>query len=297
MYYRRRLLLAIVEKATCQKIDTVSLHHILFLITQQQNSGYFHFVPHTHGCVSFQAERDLDVLSSYYKLLHHTNNTWTLPHSTQNFYSTLTHADQHICTSVLRQFNTQHTNAYVQKVYDMSPYHFIRATNTTLILTPSQQQHQKQERKKITNSTPKLFSIGYQGISIDAYLDKLIRQDIKLLCDVRKNAHSMKYGFSKKRLNHYCSAVGIEYIHIPALGIASEKRKTLAKAADYRTLFQEYGAHIHTKAAELENIQRAITKYNRIALTCFESDHRYCHRGTLMQYYTDAVHKISAEHI
>ena len=39
------------------------------------------------------------------------------------------------------------------------------------------------------------FTIGYEGISLETYLNKLIINDIKLLCDVRKNSLSMKYDF------------------------------------------------------------------------------------------------------
>ena len=41
----------------------------------------------------------------------------------------------------------------------------------------------------------------------------LIREDVKLLCDVRKNPLSMKFGFSKNQLKGILEGVGIEYIH------------------------------------------------------------------------------------
>ena len=43
-----------------------------------------------------------------------------------------------------------------------------------------------------------LFTIGYEGISIDTYINKLLQNYIKTLVDVRKNAYSNKFGFSKK---------------------------------------------------------------------------------------------------
>ena len=42
-----------------------------------------------------------------------------------------------------------------------------------------------------------LFTVGYEGRTLDAYLDLLIRNNVKILCDVRKNPFSMKYGFSR----------------------------------------------------------------------------------------------------
>ncbi len=74
--------------------------------------------------------------------------------------------------------------------------------------------------KKITIAKPKLsqtilFTIGYEGISLETYLNRLIENDVKLLVDVRSNPLSMKYGFSKNTLNKYCQSIGIEYEHIP----------------------------------------------------------------------------------
>lgn len=87
--------------------------------------------------------------------------------------------------------------------------------------------------KKITIAKPKLsqtilFTIGYEGISLETYLNRLIENDVKLLVDVRSNPLSMKYGFSKNTLNKYCQSIGIEYEHIPEVGIQSQERKHLS---------------------------------------------------------------------
>ena len=50
----------------------------------------------------------------------------------------------------------------------------------------------------------------------------------------------MKYGFSKKQLKTACNGVGIEYIHIPEVGIESDKRQELNTQADYDKLFKLY---------------------------------------------------------
>ncbi|WP_342774750.1 DUF488 domain-containing protein [Bartonella massiliensis] len=51
----------------------------------------------------------------------------------------------------------------------------------------------------------------------------LIENDIKFLCDVRKKPISRKHGFSKRQLEKAVSNIGIEYIHLPELGIVSKK--------------------------------------------------------------------------
>ncbi|WP_348602891.1 DUF488 family protein [Bartonella tribocorum] len=42
------------------------------------------------------------------------------------------------------------------------------------------------------------FTIGYEGKSLENYLNCLLENNIKILCDVRKNPISRKYGFSKR---------------------------------------------------------------------------------------------------
>ncbi len=61
-----------------------------------------------------------------------------------------------------------------------------------------------------------------------------------MLCDVRKNAYSQKYGFSKSQLQKACEGVGISYIHMPELGINSDKRQHLISQSDYDLLFEDY---------------------------------------------------------
>ena len=85
-----------------------------------------------------------------------------------------------------------------------------------------------------------IFTIGYEGVSLEKYLNKLVKNNIKLLVDVRKNPLSMKYGFSKTLLKRFCESLGIKYIHIPEVGINSNKRQTLEKQEDYDILFESY---------------------------------------------------------
>ncbi len=88
-----------------------------------------------------------------------------------------------------------------------------------------------------------------------------------------------KYGFSKKTLELACKGADIEYIHLPDLGIVSNKRQELRNQADYDTLFREY-----QKTTLLENkasllvIRGLLDKGKRLALTCFEKDPKQCHR-------------------
>ena len=125
-----------------------------------------------------------------------------------------------------------------------------------------------------------MLTIGYEGKSLDTYLNQLIKASVTLLCDVRRNAISRKYGFSGSTLSEACSQVGILYVHLPGLGIASSERQGLSKNEDYVVLFSAYKEErLPNHEPELDRIQSWIVKEkHRVALTCFERDPHHCHR-------------------
>ncbi len=129
-----------------------------------------------------------------------------------------------------------------------------------------------------------LYTLGYEGISLEEYLNKLISKDIRVLIDVRNNPMSMKYGFTKSQLLNACNSVGIQYFHFPEVGIVSEQRQELNNQADYDKLFKKYKNEIlpHTISSQ-ENILNILKEQKRIALTCFEANICQCHRKHLAE--------------
>jgi len=128
---------------------------------------------------------------------------------------------------------------------------------------------------------PGLFTIGYEGRDIDFFMDVLIQNYIDVLVDVRKNPFSMKFSFTKNNLKGYLENSGIQYIHIPELGIEGEKRKDLLTLNDYEKLFEDYERTIIKENPEfLDNIVK-LSQNHRVALMCFEADIKMCHRGVI----------------
>jgi uncharacterized protein (DUF488 family) len=142
----------------------------------------------------------------------------------------------------------------------------------------------KEDQRSILSALPlnegkALFTIGYEGDSVDGYLERLIRHGVKMLCDVRRNPLSRKTGFSKGQLESYCSKVGIEYRHLPELGIPGHRRQELNTMADYKALFAVYRKEDLPQARPaIQELGALLGQYGRIALTCFEKEHQCCHR-------------------
>lgn len=107
----------------------------------------------------------------------------------------------------------------------------------------------------------------------------MIVEEIRVLCDVRKNAYSQKYGFSKTPLERACVGVVIQYIHISALGIESNKRQNLQSLKDYDVLFDEYEKYILSNRTDELSFIDNLLKNSRVALTCFEKPLKQCHRS------------------
>lgn len=97
-----------------------------------------------------------------------------------------------------------------------------------------------------------IYTIGYEGTQIDQLTKELVSKKILALIDVRKNAISRKKGFSKTRLSDEMQAAGIEYIHMPELGIPSSLRKELdvSRPQTYASLFDYYDESILPEAAD-----------------------------------------------
>lgn len=129
-----------------------------------------------------------------------------------------------------------------------------------------------------------LYTIGYEGISLEQYLNKLIAKDVKVLADVRNNPMSMKYGFSKSQLLNACTSVGIQYLHFPEVGIVSGQRQELNAQPDYDKLFCRYREETlpHTVFTQ-EKILQLLKEKKRVALTCFEANICQCHRKHLAE--------------
>ena len=252
----------------------------MFLIAQSQSDPDYDFVPYKFGCYSYSLEADLNAMVKR-SWLNRSDKEYELT-TEKKYFGELSATDKSILLEIVRLYGGMATTAITKHTYLNFPYYAINSEIAERIL------HAK-DLEKIKNAVPTnsksvLYTIGYEGISIEAYLNKLIKNDVKLLVDVRRNPISRKYGFSKGSLGNFCGGLGIEYVHIPEVGIDSSKRRKLNNQDDYNALFREYE---NTVLLETYNAQEKILtlldKHKRIALTCFEADKCQCHRTRLAE--------------
>lgn len=276
MYYRRKVVLALLQQfgGTLPKI---SLQKLMLLFTQRQQQAVYDFIPYQFGSYSYSLSADLYAMSQ--KNFIRDEETSIANIDTKNYFETLTEQDKNILRSIYREFGGWDNQKLMYYTYTHLPYYAINSTAKNIL---SKDELQRVEESRNTDTSTVLFTIGYEGVSLETYLNKLIKNNIKALIDVRRNPLSMKFGFSKNQLVKYCENLGIKYIHIPEVGIASEQRQTLNTQADYDKLFEVYKKETITATQkEQAVILSLLEKYNRIALTCFEADICQCHRTPL----------------
>lgn len=277
MYYRRKILLGLLE-AFDNRLEKIQLQKLLMLVTKQQQKPDFHFVPYKYGCYSFQANSDLGTMSKYNQVILQ-GNEW-VKIDNEKYLVSLKERDRQAIRLIKQLYGAKTSNELIKLTYVKYPYLAINSTVAKDKLSTEEFDKVLQAKPKSDKTT--LYTIGYEGLSLEEYLNKLILSDIKVLCDVRKNPLSMKFGFSKSQLQKACQGVGIEYVHIPELGIDSDKRQVLNTQSDYDKLFSLYRSEMLTQTLDYQlKLITLLKEKKRIALTCFEANINQCHRKHL----------------
>jgi uncharacterized protein (DUF488 family) len=279
MYYRRKILLSLLQVFD-NKLEKISLQKLLMLFARMQTKSDYHFIPYKFGCYSFQANADLSTMIKYRQVVAE-GNFW-IKTDQADYVSELKESDRRTLRAVKNLYTGKSKDELIRITYLKYPYFAVNSTIVHDVL--NEDEYQTVVKARPQHNATILFTIGYEGFSLEEYLNKLILNDIRVLCDVRKNSLSMKYGFSKSQLQHACEGVGIKYMHIPDLGIESDKRQELHTQSDYDRLFQLYRKDTLIKTrSQQENILQLLKANKRVALTCFEANICQCHRKHLAE--------------
>jgi uncharacterized protein (DUF488 family) len=145
------------------------------------------------------------------------------------------------------------------------------------------------------NESKTLLTIGYEGSTIDEFMDTLTSLGVTHLADVRDVPISRKKGFSKKLLAERLQSASIEYSHFKSLGDPKPGREA-ARRGETDEFRRIYNAVLNT--AEAMNSITAIgelTKSDRVCLLCYERLPNDCHRSMIAseirdQFGTDVCH-------
>ena len=130
---------------------------------------------------------------------------------------------------------------------------------------------------------PMLYTIGYEAKTVAEFLDQLTTAGVSLLVDVRAVAASRRPGFSKTSLAAAVREVGIDYLHLRALGTPKDGREA-ARRGQIARMREIYAVQLATPEAELAMVQlEASARERPAALLCFEAAAPGCHRAVIAE--------------
>jgi hypothetical protein len=276
VYHRQRLLLFVLEFAG-KSLGKLELQKLLLLYTKEMQSRHYAFVPFRYGCYSFLCADDLDLLEKRgWVTLEGNRLSLKAPLAGREW--AVASEERKTVRSWLKR-NPKRGDALIAETYRHYPYYAIFSEMKERLLTPCKMNavERSLDSTDSKNGTV-VFTIGYEGILLEEYLNKLIRNRVAVLCDVRRNPVSRKFGFSGRTLSQVLRKIGIKYVHFPQLGIESEKRQNLNSREAYNDLFYEYRQDLPRRTDALALLKQQIDVEKRVALTCFEKDPHLCHR-------------------
>ena len=262
------------------RVDGLDFQKLLFLYCQELGGDSpYDFVPYRRGAFSFTCYADRRKLTDRGFLAKDVSQ-WQL---TPDGVKAISHVHDGNIVSFANRHRALRGNRLVADAYTRFPYYAIRSDIVEKVLRDDIVTQRRIEAVQPERSSSALLTIGYQGKSIENYLNLLIQKGVTLLCDVRRNAISRKYGFSKSTLRNACDGVGIRYEHLPELGISTDRRRAVRTGAELQRLLSEYQRDdLPSQSSSLSTIIQWARAGEHVALTCYEAEATSCHRGRVV---------------
>lgn len=286
LFNRQKILVALLH-AFEGKVGNLDFQKLLFLYSQEvESKPSYDFVPYRFGAFSFTSYADRRKLIER-GLLVDDNEAWELTNAGNKIAAEINTNAEDI-SGFVKQYGRQRGNALIAETYRRYPWYGIRSQIAGKVLRGDTNAMKVIEAARPVRGKSGIATIGYEGLTLEAYLNLLLKDGVTLLCDVRRNALSRKYGFSKGTLAKGCEGVGIRYEHLPQLGIDSSLRKNLSDQESYDRLFARYVRDVLPRQADALNvIAEWVAQGERVALTCYEHLPGQCHRHCV----SDALEK------
>lgn len=267
MLKRQKALLRMIQRAG-RPVGRIEAVKWAFLLREETASGggdsFYDFLPYHYGPYSFSLYQEADKLVKNGYLEAVDGKHWAATELASSVTATIDRDIGSDADRVVERFGKTPYRKLIDYVYDRNPWY-----------TANSRIRKDQDRPV---AEPAAYTAGYQSLSIDAFLDGLMRSGIQRVIDVRANPVARRYGFHKSTMNRLCGHLGIEYVHIPELGIPSELRRDLETPEDYRRLFSEYEATVLKRETDALERVAGMLGEKAGALVCMEADPGFCHR-------------------
>ncbi len=252
-------------------LGKLDLFKLLFLADQENDlprEAAHEFVPYQRGPYSFTLAHDIKSLEKA-GLVTQTVKRVEATEAGEREAARMATTVSTMVEETVRRHRERDTSALVDHVYETFPWFTVNSKWAKRRAMP----------RPVAEAA--VYTVGYEGIQVDGLLNRLIEVGVQTLIDVRFNPVARRYGFHRSTLASLCPKVGIEYLHLPELGIPGEWRGDLGSPESYRSLFGRYKREVLPLREEAIECVLEIVASRPSALMCKEADPSCCHRTTL----------------
>lgn len=125
---------------------------------------------------------------------------------------------------------------------------------------------------------PPLFTIGYEGADIAAFIGTLNDAGVEIVLDIRAAPITRKPDFAKSRLSGHLAEAGIGYRHLRGLGTPKAGREAAARG-DRAGFWRIFRAQMDSPEGLPQLAEAmALSRRESVCLLCLERDAHRCHR-------------------
>lgn len=267
----RQKLLILLLKLAGRPVSRTELNKWCFLLRSESEtsggSAFYDFVPYLYGPFSFALNQEAEKLVAQNYLQNDGDDHWSLNSQVAASVGSLGRDIERDAKRLVSRFGNKDAASLVDYVYERYPAFTVNS-----------------KRRKLEarlEARPAVFTAGYEGLSIDRFLNLLVVTGIRRLIDVRNNPIARRYGFHKSTLQRLTERLEIDYVHVPELGIRSEDRQSLVDQEAYDNLFDKYeNTVLRNERHSIEKVVRLVNEMPSV-LVCMESEPQCCHRSRL----------------
>jgi uncharacterized protein (DUF488 family) len=145
---------------------------------------------------------------------------------------------------------------------------------------------------------PRLYTIGYQGTPLSAFIGSLRAVGVDAVIDVRLRNTSHLAGYTKKDTLAFLltEGFGIAYEHLSELAPSNELFDGYRESKDWEAYSSQFRALLTSRRAETI-AQEVLARYQSPCLLCAEAKATRCHRRILAEYLGRYVPDLIVTHL
>ncbi|QDV58961.1 DUF488 family protein [Rosistilla oblonga] len=268
MLHRQKAILQLLQSVG-RLVSPAELTAWAFLLRHEfpsaGGSAFYDFVPYTNGAASFALDQELGKLTDQGFLVRDEEGGFTVAAGAE--FQSPDDAVQKDLSRLVERFGDGDTEKLLDYVDNAFPAYTVGS-------------NRKRLAQRLT-ADPAVYTAGYEGLSIDAFLNHLVENGIRRVIDVRNNPNARRYGFHRSTLQRLTGQLEIEYLHLPELGIKADQRQHLDTIDDRKALFDRYEkSTLEENTAAIDRVAELMLQLPSV-LVCLEADPVCCHRSRI----------------